>query len=129
MGQSLIDEIKTKAFDEQEIAGSIDSPNDLSSSLGPDSGENISNPDTSTTQAYSSLTVYDDVDDYNGYIRTTDTDIAEGYTLTCNVEYVTLSNPGISSGSRTYCKRITVTITSPFINSLPSIQLRSAVTY
>ena len=131
LGQGLLDEIKTKEFDEQEIIGStIDSPSDLSSSLGPDAGESVSDPDTSSTQAFGSLTAFDDVDDYNGYNRLVDTDGAENFILSTVVEYVSLSDPdNTSGGSRTYCKRITVTITSPFFDSVPSVQVRTAVTY
>ncbi len=129
LAQSLIDEIKTKAFDQVEITGTINSPNDLSSTLGPESGENISMPDTSGNQVFASLTTYNDVDDYNGYSRLVNTDIAENFLLTCQVQYVSVSNPENVSGSRTYCKRISVTVTSPFFTTLPSVQIRSAVTY
>lgn len=129
LAQSLIDEIKTKAFDQVEITGTINSPNDLSSTLGPESGENISMPDTSGNQVFASLTIYNDVDDYNGYSRLVNTDIAENFLLTCQVQYVSVSNPENVSGSRTYCKRISVTVTSPFFTTLPSVQIRSAVTY
>jgi len=129
LAQSLIDEIKTKAFDQVEITGTINSPNDLSSSLGPETGENISMPDTSGNQVFASLTTYNDVDDYNGYSRLVNTDIAENFLLTCQVQYVSVSNPENVSGSRTFCKRISVTVTSPFFSTLPSVQIRSAVTY
>ena len=129
LAQSLIDEIKTKAFDQVEITGTINSPNDLTSSLGPETGENISMPDTSSSQSFSSLTTYNDVDDYNGYSRLVNTDIAENFLLTCQVQYVSVSNPNSVSGTRTYCKRITITVTSPFFSTLPSVQISSAVTY
>ncbi|MCZ7602347.1 MAG: hypothetical protein QY331_14845 [Melioribacteraceae bacterium] len=129
LAQSLIDEIKTKAFDQVEITGTIDSPSDLSSTLGPEAGEKVATPDTSSSQAYSSLSAYNDVDDYNGYSRTVDTDIAENFSLTCTVQYVQVSNPDILSGTRTYSKLITVTVTSPFFTTLPSVQMRSAITY
>lgn len=131
LGQSLIDEIKTKEFDEVEVnGGTIDSPSDLSSTLGPDSGEIVNSPDTSSSHVFSSLTVFDDVDDYDGYVRLVDTDIAESFTLSSVVEYVSLSDPdNATGGTKTYCKRITVTITSPFFDSLPSVQINSAITY
>lgn len=129
LAQSLIDEIKTKAFDQVEITGTIDSPSDLSSTLGPEAGENVTTPDTSSSQAYLSLSAYNDVDDYNGYSRTVDTDIAENFSLTCTVQYVQVSNPDILSGTRTYSKLITVTVTSPFFTTLPSVQMKSAITY
>ncbi len=129
LAQSLIDEIKTKSFDQVEISGTINSPNDLTSTLGPETGENISMPDTSSSQAFASLTTYNDIDDYNGYSRLVNTDIAENFMLNCQVEYVSVSNPNSVSGSRTYCKRITITVTSPFFFTLPSLQIRSAITY
>lgn len=127
--QSLIDEIETKAFDEAEVNGTVSSTSDLTSSLGAESGENVSTPDTSSAQAFSSLTVFDDIDDYNNYTRKVDTEIAENYTITCVVEYVNPDNPNNTSGSKTYCKRITVTATSPFFSALPSVQLQKAITY
>lgn len=129
LAQSLIDEIKTKNFDQNEVSGTIDSPNDLSQVLGPDSGENIGLPDTSSTHSFNSHSVYNDIDDYNGYTRIVDTDIAENYTINCTVNYVQVTNPDNASGTRTYCKRIIVTVTSPFFSTLPSIVMRSAITY
>jgi hypothetical protein len=129
LAQSLIDEIKTKQFDQNESAGDIESPNDLTQSLGPEAGEIISLPDSSNTQTFSSFSTYNDVDDYNGYSRVVDTDIAENFTVSCVVEYVSVSNPDNTTGNRSYSKRITVTVNSPYFSTLPSLQLKSAITY
>jgi len=129
LGQTLIDEIRSKVFDEAEISGSVSSESDLSSSLGPDGGENFTMPDSAVSNTFLSASNYNDIDDYNGYIRIVDTPNAENFTLTCSVTYAELSNPDVSAGSKSYCKKVTVTVTSPFFSSIPSIVLKYAFTY
>jgi hypothetical protein len=116
IGQSVIDEAKTKAFDEQTVAGTVTLRTDLTSSysLGTDGGEAVSNPDTASESGSASFSRFDDVDDYNGYIRLVNTPRAEKYRVLAAVSYASETYPDSSKLAQTFCKRITVTVTSPF---------------
>lgn len=130
IGQSLIDEVKTKEFDEATVGGgTIESIPELTLSLGPGGPETIALPDTSSVHAYRSKTVYDDVDDYNGYYRIVDTDRAERYKVYATVDYVKPDDPDHVLGARSLSKKITVVVKSPFIKSIPSVTLSYAFTY
>ncbi|OGU57493.1 MAG: hypothetical protein A2V66_12475 [Ignavibacteria bacterium RBG_13_36_8] len=133
LGQTLIDEVKTKYFDENAITGNITSTSQLSSTLGRETGEtSISFPDTSSISNFLSNTLYDDVDDYNGYWRVVRTPRGGPDTIRARVEYVDLTNPGgAASGVRTFGKRLTVRVKSPYIDStkIPPVQLFYVFTY
>jgi len=127
LAQAVLDEIKTKAFDENTVTGEISTPDSLSTTLGKDTGESFSYPDVSVTSLYLSATTFDDIDDYNGYQRTVDTPIAESFSLQVVVSYVYPLNPETSSGTNSRCKLVTVNASSPYI-SIP-ISLKYAFTY
>lgn len=108
LSQRYIEEAESKQFDEDRTA-TIPSSFTSVGSLGPDANE--------------TYTTFDDLDDYNGY---TTTDNVSGYVpLTVNiiVDYVTLASPTIPSASRTYFKRMAVSITSPALSTLPNSTL------
>src|SRR5260221_10009372 len=124
LGQSLIAEAKTKAFDEKTVSVGVSVPESLSVGLGTDLvAETVPSPDTSiTVSPYTAATPgfrsnikFDDVDDYNGYKRKVNTPRAEGYTITSNVVYASITSPDSTQGSQTYCKRMTVVVKSPFM--------------
>lgn len=128
LAQAVLDEIKTKAFDENTVVDEAESADSLSLALGTDFGESISLPDTSgTSTLYSSATTFDDIDDYNGYQRSVDTPIAEDFTIDVVVSYVNALNPETSSVSNTRCKLVSISASSPYI-SIP-ITLNYAFTY
>ncbi|MFC2133392.1 hypothetical protein ACFLTH_02140 [Bacteroidota bacterium] len=130
IGQTLIDEVKTKEFDEAVVGGgTIESIPELSLTLGPEGAEVIEFPDTSSTHAYLSKTLYDDVDDYNGYFRIVNTKRAEQYKVYAIVDYVKASDPDMIIGARTLCKKISLVIKSPYITQIPSVKLSYAFTY
>ena len=124
LGQSIIDEARTKAFDQNVIGKTFSIPDSLTSpyNLGTEAGEAFSYPDilissspyTSSTPGYSSTYRFNDVDDYNGYSRTVNTPRAEGYTVKVSVGYVNEKNPDVSSATRTFCKKMSVAVTSPY---------------
>ncbi len=103
VAESMINEVKNKAFDEQTVAQDIFSENELSAVLGPDSGETPS--------------TYDDIDDYitDGEINTAriiSTPRVGSYNVSITVVYVNPAAPGQVTVSATRMKRIRVTVSS-----------------
>ena len=127
LAQSVIDEAKSKSFDEKTISGTATSVDSLSTTLGVEGGESITMPDVESESGFNSSTAYDDFDDYNGYSRTVNTPRTGGYTINVTVTYAVETNPDSSSVAKTFCKKMTVTITSPYYNT--PISLSYATTY
>lgn len=102
LADDMIEEIKGKAFDEQTIqfptaTGNLTAPDEL----GPETGE---------VYPY-----YDDVDDYNGYKKIISAPHAEDYMVECKVNYVSATSPDTDVLYRTYYKKVTVTVGSPYL--------------
>lgn len=136
LGQSIIDEAKAKAFDERTagLSFSLASPNLCTrwDSLGIDppsfSAEGVPNPDTAISSGYRSILKFDDIDDYNGYIRLVNTPRAEGYWIAVVVTYADTINPDITyANSRSWCKRMSVTVWNKFMSD--TVKLTYAFTY
>ncbi|MCM8813123.1 MAG: type II secretion system GspH family protein [Candidatus Omnitrophica bacterium] len=110
LAEALMEEIKTKRFDENEFPVEPVNP----ASLGTDSGETIADRRT-----------LDDIDDYHTLQEnpptTSDGIVLNEFSLfrrQVTVDYVALSSGAwIASGVRTYYKRITVNVTHPKIGS------------
>ncbi len=100
IGQSMLEEILTKSFDENTITSSVNNADSLTSvsSLGKDAGEN------------SSLK-YDDVDDYKNFTRSDTLENLGVFTTTVLCCYVNEVNTDLTSYSRTFLKRIDVSVT------------------
>lgn len=105
LADDMIEEIKQKAFDEETITFRSINPDELTESLylGPESGE-------------TNVTLYDDIDDYNGYTKPVSLPHAENYNVTCAVDYVSSSNQSQVSLVQTFFKRVRVTVSSPYLN-------------
>ncbi len=119
LAQSVIDEAKMKSFDENTVSTGVLSPNNLTvpASLKYDgNGEKTPSPDTLSSTGFSSIKLFDDIDDYNNYTRLVNTPRAEGYNISVSVGYASETYPDSSKGSRTYCKKMTVTVTSKYIS-------------
>ena len=122
-GQSVIDEAKTKAFDNNTRGGvSVSDSSGLSSTMGPDStseyGGSVPSLDTLSLAGFKSSTNFDDVDDYNGYTRLVKLSPSGGdvASLSVRVEYVESANPDLTVASgKSYCKRMTVTIANKYL--------------
>jgi hypothetical protein len=114
IGQSLIDEILSKNYDEKTVNKKVYNTSELSSvaALGPDAGEAIVVPDTKEL----SLIRFDDVDDYHNYVRVVNDSTHLGtYTARVSIAYVQESNCETASNTPTYFKRITVQIENAYM--------------
>ncbi len=100
---SIIEEAKSKAFDETTDTISVSSFTELTSvnNLGPELGE------TDIT--------FNDFDDFDGYSTVDSTMPSAVFNILCEVDYVTTSNLQESSNKVTWHKKITVTVASSFM--------------
>lgn len=100
LAQGIIDQARTKAFDQVTVGGQVPSsiPDGFSATLGPESGETFG--------------TYDDFDDYNGY-KTKDTTNVGIFNISVQVNYVTDSNLSQISSNQTTHKRMVVSVTNP----------------
>jgi len=130
LAQSLIDEIKTKSFDNNTTGdSSISSPSLLTSVglLGPEAGENVQNPDviSSSNGTFQSSTNFDDIDDYKGYIRQVSTPRLGQYMIkVTQMAYADTTNPSTNPlpGFQTFCKIVSVSVYNhPYIDSTRTI--------
>ena len=105
LADDLIEEIKQKAFDEQTVDWRAIPVEQLTSidAFGPDADE-------------FSVNDFDDIDDYQNYSKGISLPHVEDYNVSSTVEYVTASDPDMTSSSQTYFKRISVRVTSPYIS-------------
>jgi len=105
LADDLIEEIKQKAFDAATVKFPTTDPSDLTSaySLGHGWWEIYPN--------------YNDIDDYNGYIRSVSAPHAENYSVTCQVWYVSPTNPNNKIMIQTFYKKVQVTVTSPYLRN------------
>lgn len=100
---SLMEEAGKKAFDESSVNDAVLDIGALTSynSLGPNNGETYA--------------TFDDFDDYNGYTKK-DTVNTIDFKIACAVSYINPDNIDGSTTQKTWHKKMTVTITSSFIN-------------
>jgi hypothetical protein len=103
LADDLIEEIKEKAFDQKTIDFQAIAVNQLTAAnaLGPGWTESWPN--------------FNDIDDYNGYSKDVDLPHAEGYTVTCAVNYVDADGSILSTQS--YYKKVTVSVGSKYLNN------------
>ena len=117
LAQSVLDEAKTKAFDQKTVNVPVSKTDSLTgvSSLGKEAGETVPTPDTLAGNGYSSIQRFNDIDDYHGYKRLVNTPRAEGYTLSVSVGYASATYPDSAAVVRTFCKKMAVTVNSRYI--------------
>jgi len=99
IGNTMLEEISNKAFDENSINNTLTNESSLTSNgnLGPD-GETHSQ--------------FDDIDDYNGYTYSDSTMPSAIYDVACSVGYVNNTNPDIIISNKSWTKKITVKVSS-----------------
>lgn len=105
---SIIEQAQSKAFDEATDTSNIISTSQLSSILGPESGETEEK--------------FNDFDDFNGYTKRDSSMKSSVFDISCAVVYVEPGNILGSTANRTYHKKITVTITRP-VSADSSVQV------
>jgi len=115
IGQSIIDEITTKSFDKKTVTKSYTVPDSLTAVglLGPDIGESSSNQ-------------FNDVDDYKNFVRF-DTLAMGIFRTKVNVNYASKMNPNQISASRTFSKRIDVSVWNKYLQD--TLKLNYIITY
>lgn len=103
LADDLIEEIKQKAFDAATVNFPTTNPKSLTPyySLGP-----------SSTEKYP---YYNDVDDFNNFIREVDAPHVENYSVSCKVFYVDGDNPDIQTNYQTFYKKAEVTVSSEYM--------------
>lgn len=116
LGQSLLDEISSRAFDENTVSSNVTSPNNLTvpPNLGAEGGESI-------------VTQYDDIDDFNNYPRNDTLQRLGVFNLSTKVYYVNSNSPDIKSNVRTFSKRIDVKISNIYM--LDTLSVHKIVSY
>ena len=104
IGQSLIEQAAGLSFDEFTIEGTTSDPDSLTSydSLGPESGE-------------SDVTMFDDIDDFNGYVKFDTLSRLGIFESRVEVYYVNKSDLDDNAMDKTFIKRIDVTVINPFL--------------
>lgn len=126
--QAVLDEAKTKSFDQRTVNKLQLIPDSLTASaaLGREAGEAIPSLDTLSAQApftqssrgYRSMVTFNDIDDYNGYRRLVNTPRAEGYRIFVSVKYAGETNPDSLKSVRTFCKKMDISVISPYFAKL-----------
>ncbi len=115
-GQSLMDEIMDRAFDQNVIASRKFNNSDMSIYLGPDGSEVFTLPDSSATGKFKSDSLYNDVDDYNGYVRKVWNSRLDVFTLTVSIHYTQLDAPFTVQAGRSFSKDIVIDVTNPYMS-------------
>ena len=113
LGNLMIGEIKTKAFDAATKTTMIYDRTLLTpaNALGPIPDSAIANEVVSVNQTvFLSQKKFSDVDDYNGYMRTVQTDNMGNFVIRDSVCYVQESDTETLSSTQTWYKLIVVTI-------------------
>jgi len=108
LADDMLEEIKARSFDEKTIKFTTANLASLTSAavLGPELGENSSDSKT-----------FDDIDDFNNYQRLISAPHAEDYNVACKVQYVSSSNPDNVISTQSFYKKVTVTVSSPFLRN------------
>ena len=130
IAQSVIDEAKTKEFDQKTVTRAVTTRDSLTTlaRVGSDgAGEKISTRDTLGVNGYRSTSLYNDVDDYDSYERTVNTSRARGYLVKVSVNYADETTPKNAAVTMTYCKLMTVEVSYPMMSR--SLMLTYAFTY
>ena len=128
LGQSMMDEIMTKSYDQVTANGTRIWDSTLFTdpgALGPSGAESglVPLPDPSGL----SDRYYNDVDDYHGYTRRASTPVLGNFTVRDSVYYVSEANLDVKVNHETSFKRIVIVVTHR--NMRYSLYLRDLVVY
>lgn len=112
LATSLIEEANGKSFDSKTDTNAVYNLSDLSV-IGPENGEAYPN--------------FNDFDDFNGLVRVDSTMKSAVFRIECAVAYVNPANLEAVSNSKTWHKKITVSVTSPSMTD--TIRMSSVYSY
>ena len=124
IGQSMLDEIMTKSYDQKTTAGKVAynvSQVTQYGNLGPESGEAITGIDSAYTSSgvfhdFQSKSRFNDADDYHLYRRRVFDPLMGYFDVLDSIIYVSEYTPSKDTTSATFYKKIVVVVTHP---SLP----------
>lgn len=112
LGTSVLEEAKGKAFDHNTDTLAVTTLTQLSS-VGPESGE--TDP------------LFNDFDDFDGLVRVDTSLPSAPFKIECDVVYINPNTPDVASASKTWHKKLTVTVTSDFMQD--TVVLSSIYSY
>ncbi|TAK64030.1 MAG: hypothetical protein EPO24_03595 [Bacteroidetes bacterium] len=128
LAQSVIDEAKTKSFDEKTTSKAVTKPESLSTAaqLGTDDAlesNRIEYLDLATNNRYPTSTPvtslsqlkFDDVDDYQAYTRIVRTPSSGMDTIRTYIKYVSVTYPDSYKAIPTFCKRLKVVVSGQYL--------------
>lgn len=126
IGQAMIDEINTRIFDKMTKDSVVFWTTSLTpyNQLGPETGEIVV---ANERQPFQSRNRFDDADDYNRYTRIVPSPRLGDFYVRDSVYYVLASNPNQYTTTKTWFKKIIVTVTHP--NMLFPVELQSLIVY
>ena len=105
LADDLIEEVKQKAFDAATLTFPTTDPSILTGAYSLGHGWWETYPD------------YNDIDDFNGFVQSVSAPHAENYQITCVVQYVDGDNPDQAVWTQTFYKKVTVTVSSPYLRN------------
>lgn len=114
LATSKIEQASRLAFDENTMNTSITSTSSLCSTMGRETGE------TKEEQ-------YDDCDDYNNFYERDSSLVSALYDIRAVVSYVQASTPNTATSTKTWNKKITISVASPTMRD--TIRLSTVVCY
>lgn len=116
VGESIFNDIRSRAFDEKTVSKAVYSIDSLTApaSLGPDAGE-------------SNATQFNDADDFNNYISYDTLGIFGIFKTSIKVHYVHKLDPNTVSATRTFTKRIDINVTNKYLAD--TLKLKHVIAY
>jgi len=131
LGNLMLGEIKSKAFDQTTLAAMVYNRSQLTqaASLGTETGDSvITNEVVPLSQTvFLSQRKYNDIDDYNRYIRSVQTPNLATFVLSNSVCYAQESNPEAVSLTPTWYKMVVITVAHP--NMAHPVVIKSLIAY
>lgn len=114
IGQSILESIQVKAFDETTVTSDVQNPSLLSAALGTETGE-------------TSETTFDDIDDYDNFQAVIQMARLDSFQVDVDVYYINQANPDQEVYSQTFSKRIDITVNNVYLEN--PITLNSIISY
>jgi hypothetical protein len=115
LAESIIEEADNKAFDSHTAGTPV---HDLFL---------LTSPDSLRSESGEVYPNFDDFDDFNGYQRDVTNLPSANFHISCSVNYVNAATPDVVSNSKTWNKKITVTVTSE--SSKDTVRVSSIFSY